>query len=96
MAHSKSHRKLSFEMREALREQERREAPARLRAQSEAKLTIAFWRLRLRRGGPLWFYPTTRHLLNGIKRQGTTFYFRLVQRNPHPRRRNALKPAFPG
>jgi hypothetical protein len=38
-------RKFSFEMREALREQERREAPARLKAQGEAKLTIAFWRL---------------------------------------------------
>jgi hypothetical protein len=60
MAHSKSHRKLSFEMRQALRDKEEHERPARLRAEREAKLVIAFWRLRLRRGGQVWFYPTIR------------------------------------
>jgi hypothetical protein len=60
MAHGKSRHKLEREMREAQAEQERRDEPARLRAEREAKLTVAFWKLRILRGSPLWFYPTIR------------------------------------
>lgn len=55
MAHSKSRHKLERETRQAQAEQERRDTPARLRAEREAKLTVAFWKVRILRGGPLWF-----------------------------------------
>jgi hypothetical protein len=63
MAHSKSRHKLEREMREALADKERREGPARRHAEREAKLAVAFWKVRLLSGGPLWFYPTIRAAL---------------------------------
>ena len=63
MAHSKSLRKLTWEMREAIRAEERRLAPKRKRADKEAKIAVAAFNVRARTDYAILAWPTFRAAL---------------------------------
>jgi hypothetical protein len=60
MAHSISRRRVTLEQQLELAEAETRARPVQERMIRDAKLTIAVWNVRVRRGAPIWFFPTIR------------------------------------
>jgi 2-polyprenyl-3-methyl-5-hydroxy-6-metoxy-1,4-benzoquinol methylase len=58
MSHTKSHRKLASEMREAQLKKEQHEAPRRARLKAETTLAVAAFNVRALTQSPLTFYPT--------------------------------------
>ena len=58
MAHTKSHRKLASEMREAQLKKEQRETPRRARLKMETTLAVAAFNVQVLTQSPLTFYPT--------------------------------------
>lgn len=63
MAHSISRRRVTLEQQLELAEAAKRARPVKQRMIRDAKMTIAVWNVRVRRGAPVWFFPTIRAAL---------------------------------
>ena len=71
MSHTKSHRKLASEMREAQLKKERHEAPRRARLKVETTLAVAAFNVRVLTQSPLAFYPT---IGDGLRAKSLRFH----------------------